>query len=70
MTLNSDDPPMFNTTLTQELIAAASHFHFSPATLEQLTLNAVRAALLPTATREAMEQQFKQRFAVLRETVL
>lgn len=70
VTLNSDDPPMFNTTLTQEFIAAATHFHLSSATIEQLTLNAVRAALLPATTREAMEQQFKQRFAVLRETVL
>lgn len=70
VTLNSDDPPMFNTTLTQEFIAAATQFHFSLAILEQLTLNAVRAALLPATTREVMEQQFKQRFAVLREMLL
>lgn len=70
VTLNSDDPPMFNTTLTQEFIAAASQFHLPLATLEQLTLNAVRAALLPAPTREMMEQQFQQRFGVLRETVL
>lgn len=67
VTLNSDDPPMFNTTLTQEFIAAATQFHFSPDTLEQLTLNAIHAALLSPATRAAMEHQFTEAFIELKK---
>lgn len=68
VTLNSDDPPMFNTTLTQEYMAVASTFQFGADTLEQLTLNAVRASLLPEAARLTMEQEFQAEFAGLRAT--
>jgi adenosine deaminase len=61
---------MFNTTLTQEFIAAATQFHFPVETIEQLTLNAIHAALLPTSTRQMMAQQFAQTFAQLRATVI
>ena len=66
VTLNSDDPPMFNTTLTDEYLAAAKTFGFGPDVLEQLSLNAVRASLLPADQRQAMEQQFREEFARLR----
>ncbi|NJN96450.1 MAG: adenosine deaminase [Anaerolineales bacterium] len=66
VTLNSDDPPMFNTTLTEEYLAVARTFQFGADTLEQLTLNAVRASLLPADTRLTMEQEFQAEFARLR----
>lgn len=66
VTLNSDDPPMFNTTLTQEYLAVARTFQFGADTLEQLTLNAVRASLLPADTRLTMEQEFQAEFTRLR----
>jgi hypothetical protein len=44
VTLNSDDPSMFNTTLTDEYLAAAHTFGFGPDTLEWLVLNGVRPA--------------------------
>lgn len=66
VTLNSDDPPMFNTTLTEEYLRTARTFGFDTATLEQLVLNAVRVTLLPEADRLAMEQQYRQEFANLR----
>jgi adenosine deaminase len=66
VTLNSDDPPMFNTTLTQEYLAVARTFHFGADTLEQLTLNAVRASLLPETARFKMEREFQAEFARLR----
>ena len=47
VTLNSDDPPMFNTTLTGEYLAAAQAFGLNLADLQQLALNAARASLLP-----------------------
>jgi len=66
VTVNSDDPPMFNTTLTQEYLAVARTFHFGADTFEQLTLNAVRAALLPASARSKMESEFQAEFTRLR----
>lgn len=66
VTLNSDDPPMFNTTLSEEYLQVANTFYLGRETLEQLTLNAVRASLLPTDARSELEQQFLGEFTRLR----
>jgi aminodeoxyfutalosine deaminase len=66
LTLNSDDPPMFNTTLTEEYLNVANTFQLSPDTLEQLALNAVRASLLPASARSELEQQFQADYTRLR----
>ncbi len=66
VTINSDDPPMFNTTLTDEYLKIADAFYFDVETIEQLVLNAVRASLLPEAARAAMEAHFRQEFSALR----
>jgi adenosine deaminase/aminodeoxyfutalosine deaminase len=47
VTLNSDDPAMFGTSLEEELLRAATHFQLSPAVLTNLCTNAVGAAFLP-----------------------
>jgi aminodeoxyfutalosine deaminase len=46
VTLNSDDPPMFGTTLTNEYLAAATAIGLSRAQLAGLAANAVRASFL------------------------
>jgi adenosine deaminase len=66
VTLNSDDPPMFNTSLTGEYLATAEAYGWGAAELEQLTLNAVRVALLTNAERAALEARFVAEFARLR----
>lgn len=66
VTLNSDDPAMFDTTLTDEYLKCADAFGWSAADCEQLSLNALRAALLPEATRAALERDFQAQFAQLR----
>jgi adenosine deaminase len=66
VTLNSDDPPMFNTTLTDEFLLTAEAFGWDSAMIETLTLNAVRAALLPEDRKATMEQRFKADFVRLR----
>lgn len=63
ITLNSDDPPMFNTTLTDEYLAAARTFNLDREQLIGLTLNAARASLLPPAKRTALEQELAATFA-------
>lgn len=65
VTINSDDPPMFNTTLTDEYLKIAEAFDFSRETIEQLALNALRASLLPELTRTEMEARFQREFAAL-----
>jgi len=66
VTLNSDDPPMFNTTLTDEYIAAAATFNLGVEAVERLVLNALRASFLPADARLGMENQFQAEFARLR----
>jgi len=58
VTLNSDDPPMFNTTLTDEYLQASSAFGFDASVIEHLALNAVRVSLLPPSERAQMELEF------------
>ena len=66
ITLNSDDPPMFNTTLNDEYRTTAETFGWDAGTLEMLSLNAVRAAVLPDATKETLETDFRTQFEALR----
>jgi len=66
VTVNSDDPPLFNTTLNQEYRVLIDHFGFDADMLEQITLNALRASFLPSAKKDALEQEFIFAFAFLR----
>ncbi len=65
VTLNSDDPPMFNTTLTDEYRIVASTLGFGAADFQRLSLNALRASLLPPERKTALEAQFAASFAAL-----
>ena len=65
ITLNSDDPPMFNTTLTNEYLACQELYGWDRATIEKLVLNGVTATLLPEEERTAMADEFRQQFAAL-----
>jgi len=67
VTINSDDPSMFNTTLTDEYLRAAQILDCGVETIEQLAINAVRASLLPEPSRVEMERRFREEFAQLRE---
>lgn len=66
ITINSDDPPMFNTTLTNEYIVGHKSFNWEQDTIEQLVLNAVNATLLPENEREIMHREFKTVFGRLK----
>ncbi len=62
VTLNSDDPPLFDTTLNDEYVRCADAFGFDLATMQQLSLNALRASLLPPARKHALEREFLRKF--------
>jgi adenosine deaminase len=66
VTIGSDDPPMFNTTLTGEYLAICEAYGWGAAEVEQLVLNGVRASLLPERERSAMETRFESELAALR----
>jgi adenosine deaminase len=59
LTVNTDDPPMFNTTLTDEYRILAAVHGFTADELRELSLNAVRAAFLPAAEKQAMLAAFE-----------
>lgn len=52
VTINSDDPPMFGTTLTEEFVRVTEAFGFTREHLRAFTDTAVEAALVDSATRD------------------
>ena len=54
ITVNTDDPPLFGVTLTDEYRALADVHGFTPRDLRALTVNAARAAFLPPAEKDAL----------------
>jgi aminodeoxyfutalosine deaminase len=54
VTVNSDDPPMFGTTLSNEYLVASAELGLSAAELAELAANAVRASFLDEASKEAL----------------
>lgn len=59
ITVNSDDPVMFNTTLTDEYLALVGELGFSLDEVKQIVLNAVRASFLPADEKERMLAEFQ-----------
>ena len=66
ITLNSDDPPMFNTDLVGEYAALADFMAFTADELQQISLNGLRASFLPEAEKSALEDEFAAEFSRLR----
>jgi aminodeoxyfutalosine deaminase len=54
VTLNSDDPAMFGTSLQREFELAAARFQLSPRQIGGLDEEAIRAAFLPAHRRQAL----------------
>ncbi|MEP6984892.1 MAG: adenosine deaminase [Chloroflexota bacterium] len=66
VTVNSDDPPMFNATLTDELTRCAETFQWDSERLEQITIAALRAAFSPEG--QSLIEEYQSAFKQLRET--
>lgn len=60
VTVNSDDPPLFNTDLNHEYELLVDHFGFTADELVQMSLNGVRASLLPEDEKAALEAEFRE----------
>jgi adenosine deaminase len=65
VTLNSDDPPMFGTTLTEEYRRAASVLGLSREQLAGLAANAVRASFLDPGTKQALVAEINEAWSAV-----
>jgi aminodeoxyfutalosine deaminase len=66
VTVNSDDGPLFNTTLTDEYLRLHQTFGYGPDELAELALAGLRAAFLPEAERAALAADFHAQTEELR----
>lgn len=67
--INSDDPPLFNTSLNQDVARLHSVFHFDLDTIDELLLNGVRHSFLPPERKQALEAKFRVEMARLRSEI-
>jgi aminodeoxyfutalosine deaminase len=70
VTLNSDDPPIFNTSLTDEYLMLVNTLGFDIDAIERLVLNGVRATLLDAGAKHALEANFRSEFQQLHQRYL
>jgi adenosine deaminase len=59
VTVNSDDPAMFNTSLNQEYLVLAQQLGFTLDDLKRVSLNGIEASFLPDEEKERMKAQFE-----------
>jgi len=69
-TVNSDDPPLFNTTLNGNMELLHNAFHYDIAAIDEIVLNGVRHSFLPSAPKQSMEDLFRTQMAELKQQFL
>lgn len=62
ITINSDDPPMFNTSLTNDYQVIAKAFDLDAETIRTLSLSAVENSLLPAEAKASLLRRFERDF--------
>ena len=67
VTLNSDDPFIQNTDLTDDYIKAVEYFDFGVQDLVQLNLNAIAASFLPAGGREGLRKDYLEKVEQFKE---
>ena len=70
VSINSDDPPIFGTTLSREYLKLHEAFGYTPEELAAFSLAALRQSFLPPAEKDALEPEFRRQFAALGEELL
>ena len=58
VTINSDDPTMFNTSVTKELLILVQELGFSLDDLKRLSMNGIDASFMADGDKKAMKSQF------------
>lgn len=60
VTVNSDDPTMFNTSITQEYLVLVQELDFSVRDVNKLSMNGITASFMPEEKKESMKLQFEK----------
>jgi adenosine deaminase len=68
--VNSDDPPLFNTTMNDEVALLAFAFGYDVEAIDEILLDAVRHSFLPPERRQALEAEFRAQMAELKKVHL
>jgi aminodeoxyfutalosine deaminase len=66
ITVSTDDPPLFNTTLNDEVRHVATDFGLDANAIDEILLNGIRASFLPSHHRQEMEAAFRSELASLK----
>ena len=66
ITINSDDPPLFNTALNDEVVLLADPFALDVPAIDKVLLNAVRHSFLPLTRKQELEATFSMELAALK----
>jgi aminodeoxyfutalosine deaminase len=69
VTINADDPPLFNTTLNDEVELLATAFGLSLGEIDAILLNGVRYSFLSDERKATLEAEFTAELARLRASV-
>ncbi|MCA9876562.1 MAG: adenosine deaminase [Thermomicrobiales bacterium] len=67
VTVNSDDPPLFGTTLTEEFLVLARHWGYDADGVQRIALNGLDASFLPDAEKARLRGEFLAEYATLRD---
>ena len=66
LTLNSDDPSLFNTSLSEDYATLVEPFGLSVAQIDEIVLNGFRSSFLPTDRKQALVSEVEQKLAALK----
>lgn len=66
-TINSDDPPLFDTSITQELALLPAEFELDVDGIDEILLNGVMHSFLSEDRRAELEADFRSELALLRD---
>jgi adenosine deaminase len=69
LSVNSDDPPLFNTSLNANVATLYNPFHFSLDTIDEILLNGVRHSFMPVEQKQKMEEEFRAEMKRLRQNL-
>jgi adenosine deaminase len=66
ITISTDDPPLFDTTMNQEIMLLATQFGFDVSAIDEIILNSARYSFLPELQRLQLEREFQDEMAILK----
>ncbi len=66
ISISSDDPPLFNTTLNDDAALLADPFGLDVAAIDEILLNGVRHSFLPDPEKQRLETEFRVQLKALK----